>query len=68
MAAAVLCSSCPAYATAKHGGCRLLASDVPRFSADERLQISRAVYNSKYNDSVVLYEVHDAVTSEDHFT
>ena len=44
-----------------------LAAEVPRFAADKREKIARPMHNSKDEDLVVLYEIDDAVISEDHF-
>ena len=46
----------------------VLAANIPRFSANKGLQISRAVDDSKNEDVVVFHEVDDSICSENHFS
>lgn len=45
-----------------------LAANVPRFSANKGLQISRAVDDSKNEEGVVFYEIDDPIVSDNHFS
>ena len=56
-------SACPRFLRSS-----VLAANVPRFSANKGLQISRAVDDSKNEDVVVFHEIDDSIMSENHFS
>jgi hypothetical protein len=46
----------------------VLTTDVPRLTADECEKISRAMYDSKNEDFVVLHEIDNTIISENQFS
>jgi hypothetical protein len=53
---------------APRNGLSFLATNVPRFSADEREQVPRAMHDSKNEYLVILQKIDDAVLSEQNFS
>ena len=49
-------------------GLNFLATNVPRFSADERGQVSRTMHDSKNEYLVILQKIDDAIPSEQNFS